>query len=53
MSVQVCDGQNRGEVAVDDEEYAKRKAMENGSSNLAIDERKLKGRLLNADECVA
>jgi hypothetical protein len=51
MPVQVCNGQNGGYVTVYDEEHAKRKAMKNGSSNLSADERKLKGRLLNADEC--
>jgi hypothetical protein len=53
MSVQVSDRQNGGHVAFCDEEYAKRKAMKNGSSNLTADERKLEGRLLNPDECCA
>jgi len=50
MSVQVSDGQNGGHVALCDEEYAKRKAMKDGSSNFTADERKLERRLLDADK---
>ena len=53
MSMQVSDGQNSGYVVLCDKEYAKRKAMKDGSSNLAADERKLEGRLLDADKCGA
>ena len=53
MAVQVSDGQNRGHVAFCDEEYAKRKPMKDGSSDLTADERKLEGGLLDADECGA
>lgn len=53
MSVQVSDRQNGGHVAFGDEEYAKRKAMKNRSSNLTADERKLEGCLLHADERAA
>ncbi len=53
MSMQVSDGQNSGHVAFCDEEYAKRKAMKDGSSNFGADERKLEWRLLDADQSIA
>lgn len=53
MSVEVSDSQNGGHIAFCDEEYAERKAMKNGSSNLTADERKLERGLLNPNECGA
>ncbi len=51
--MQVSNRQNRGRLAFSDEEYAKRKPLENRAADLATDERELKGRLLDANECCA
>ena len=53
MTVEVGNRQNRSRVPFGDEKYPKRKPVNYGAADLATDERELKGRLLNANECRA